>query len=132
MESRSDRRFTILVVDDEPFVRMLGANVLEGAGFAVVEAASADEALLVLAERSDVCVVFTDVEMPGSLDGLDLAWRIHESWPEIGVVLTSGRHRMEPRSMPREDVFVPKPYAPSFLLRQIETVMARAGEGRRG
>ncbi len=123
---------TVLVVEDEPFVRMLGADVLESAGFNVIEACSADEALSVLASRSDVCVVFTDVEMPGSLDGLDLAWRIHERWPQIGVVLTSGRRMIEAQAMPDQDAFVPKPYAPSSLLRHVETAMARVLDGRRG
>ncbi|VTZ49851.1 Response regulator receiver protein [Methylocella tundrae] len=130
MEKPGNQQCFALVVEDEPLVRMLGVDVLESAGFVVIEACNADEALAVLARRSDISVVFTDVDMPGSLDGLDLAWRIHECWPGIGVVLTSGRYTIEPRLMPREDAFVPKPYAVSSLLAQIERVVARASAER--
>lgn len=130
MEKPGNQQSVVLVVEDEPMVRMLGVDILESAGFSVVEACNADEALIVLAERSDVDAVFTDVDMPGSLDGLELAWRIHERWPRIGVVLTSGRYTIEPQAMPRENAFVPKPYAVSSLLRHIETVMARASAER--
>jgi CheY-like chemotaxis protein len=114
----------VLVVDDEPCVRMLSADVLEDAGFGVLEACNAEEALRVLDTRSDVRVVFTDIEMPGSLDGLALARRIHERWPRIGVVVTSGRGTVDHPSMP--DRFIPKPYSPGVLVRQIEAVFARA------
>ncbi|MEJ0096155.1 MAG: response regulator [Methylocella sp.] len=126
MEQPQNHSSVVLVVEDEPFVRMFGTDVLESAGFEVIEACNADEALRVLASREDVRAVFTDVDMPGSLDGLDLAWRIHERWPEIGVVLTSGRCFIEPGAMPREDVFVSKPYAAPVLVRHIEALMARA------
>jgi CheY-like chemotaxis protein len=127
MEQRQNHSSLVLVVDDEPFVRMLGADLLESAGFQVIEACTADEALDVLAMRSDIRVVFTDVDMPGSMDGLDLAWRIHDRWPDIGVVLTSGRCFIEADAMPREDVFVSKPYAGPVLLQQVEAVMGRRG-----
>ncbi|WP_374310535.1 response regulator [Methylocella sp.] len=116
----------ILVVEDEPLVRMFGADVLEGAGFCVIEAANADEALSVLAQRSDVAAVVTDVEMPGSLDGLDLAWRIKDRWPRIGVVLTSGRWSRRRGEIPNGGAFVPKPYASSTLLSEVEAVIRHA------
>ncbi|PNG25605.1 response regulator [Methylocella silvestris] len=119
----------VLVVEDEPFVRMLGADVLEDAGFAVIEAANADEALRLLALRSDVAAVFTDVEMPGSIDGVGLASRIHDCWPEIGVVLTSGRCVLEAGVLPTRDRFVAKPYAPAGLLLAIEAVIASVAGG---
>ncbi|ACK49820.1 response regulator receiver protein [Methylocella silvestris BL2] len=129
MQQRRQPQPVVLVVEDEPFIRMLGADVLEDAGFAVIEAANADEALRVLALRSDVAAVFTDVEMPGSIDGVALASRIHDRWPRIGVVLTSGRRVFGPDALPKTDRFVPKPYAPALLLVEIEAVIARA-EGR--
>lgn len=125
MEPTRKRDFVVLVVEDEPFVRMLGADALEDAGFGVLEACNADEALRLLGARSDVRIVFTDIEMPGSVDGLALAWRIHERWPRIGVVLTSGRCFIDPASMPHGDLFMPKPYAAWALVRQIETIIAR-------
>ncbi|WOJ89755.1 response regulator [Methylocapsa polymorpha] len=115
----------VLVVEDEPFVRMMGADVLEHAGFGVIEACNADEALRVLEVRPDVRVVFTDVEMPGSLDGLALARRVHDCWPRIGVVVTSGRGHVDEESMPNDDPFVSKPYAPKVLVLRIEEAMQR-------
>lgn len=115
----------VLVVEDEPFVRMMGADLLDQAGYDVLLASNADEALRVLAARPDVRVVFTDIEMPGSLDGLALAWRIHDCWPRIGVVVTSGRCAIGAGAMPDEDLFVAKPYAAPTLVRQIEKVMQR-------
>lgn len=122
----------VLVVEDEPFVRMMGADALQGAGFGVIEACDADEALRVLAARPDVCVVFTDVDMPGSLDGLALARRVHDCWPRIGVVVTSGRYLVAEEFMPYGDSFVSKPYGAQALVRRIEEAMQRGridGEG---
>jgi DNA-binding NtrC family response regulator len=104
---------------------MMGADLLDQAGYDVLLASNADEALRVLAARPDVRVVFTDIEMPGSLDGLALAWRIHDRWPRIGVVVTSGRCAIGAGAMPDEDLFVAKPYAAPTLVRQIEKVMQR-------
>ena len=81
----------VLVVEDEPLLRVFNADMLTDAGFDVLEAANADEALRMLETVSDIRVVFTDVEMPGALDGYALAQRIETLWPEIGVVITSGR-----------------------------------------
>ncbi|WP_026608240.1 response regulator [Methylocapsa acidiphila] len=115
----------ILVVEDEPFVRMMGAVALEDAGFGVIEACNADEALRVLEIRPDVRVVFTDIDMPGSLDGLALARRVHEDWPQIGVVVTSASSHVSDERMPKGDSFVAKPYAVKALLRRIEEAMRR-------
>lgn len=116
----------VLVVEDEPFVRIMSADMLQDAGFDVLVACNADEALRVLATRADVGVVFTDVEMPGSLDGLALAWRIHDCWPQIGVVVTSGRCSSIEGELPDDDLFVAKPYAGPALVRRIKEVMRRA------
>ncbi len=106
-------------------MRMMGAGALEDAGFGVIEACNADEALRVLAARPDVRVVFTDVDMPGSLDGLALARRVHDGWPRIGVVVTSGRSCVGEELTPNGDQFVAKPYAVQALVRRIEEAMQR-------
>lgn len=97
----------VLIVEDEPLVRELAVAAIQDAGFEVVEAASADEAVCILQGRSDVGVLFTDVNMPGQLDGLGLARLVHEHWPAIRLVVTSGRGLSEP--VPA-DQFVAKPY----------------------
>ncbi|MCJ2066519.1 response regulator [Methylobacterium sp. J-088] len=110
----------ILVVEDEDFVRMVAVDMLEDAGFAVVEARHADEAWFILHERSDIDVLFTDIDMPGSMDGVGLAERVYANWPDIRLVLTSGRHRFTDREMPDHGRFVPKPYAASQVIDAIQ------------
>ncbi|WP_395664402.1 response regulator [Methylocella sp.] len=117
----------ILVVEDEAIVRMFGADLLEAAGFAVIEAADADEALTVLRRRDDVSAVFSDVDMPGRLDGAELAGLIREKWPEIAVVLTSGRGGGGLRGAGA--AFVPKPYEADTLLREIRNAVRRSAGG---
>lgn len=113
----------VLVVDDDPCVRAVGADILEDAGFAVLEASDAEEALRILAAHPDVSVVFSDVEMPGALDGLALASRASELRPGIGIVLTSGRQAIDRAELPRHGLFVRKPYAGPTLLRRIADAM---------
>jgi len=114
---------TILVVEDEPLIRMFGMLFLSEAGFNVLEAGNAEEALRVLEAGTGVNIVFTDVEMPGALDGFGLARYIHERWPDIGVIVTSGRCKPSSGS---DEVFIAKPYAPPMLLHKIETCLSAA------
>jgi CheY-like chemotaxis protein len=126
MEQTSGATATILFVEDEPLVRFVGALLLEDAGFSVIEACNAEEALLVLEANPDVKIVFTDVEMPGALDGLALARCVHERWPSIGVIVTSGRCRPMRGYMGPDEHFVAKPYAAHTLMSQIEACLAAA------
>jgi len=105
-----------LVVEDEALVRAFAADVLEEAGFEVVEAPSADYAVMVLGRRSDIVVVFTDIEMPGDLNGLDLARFVEDHYPGIRIMIASGRTRPAPDEIPASAIFFPKPYASNTLL----------------
>jgi two-component system, response regulator PdtaR len=116
---RSDTRDVVLVVEDEPFVRLLGVDVLEEAGFDVLQASNADEALRMLETHPEVRVVFSDVEMPGSIDGLGLAHCIRRRWPEVGIVLTSG-HQIGIETLPGDGTFLIKPYDGTALVWMIE------------
>lgn len=80
----------ILVVEDEVLVRVALADALRAAGFSVVEAATADEALSYLQAGGHVDLIFSDINMPGSLDGLELAYRIRDAFPFLAIILTSG------------------------------------------
>ena len=102
------KQVLVLLVEDEPTVRMIAFDGLEDAGFDVVEAANAEEAMTILTNRSDVGVLFTDVDMPGDLNGLDLADLVHGRWPAIRLVVTSGRSLT--RAMPAAGRFIGKPY----------------------
>lgn len=116
-------RIVVLLVEDEPLIRLLGADVLEEAGFEVIEAASGDEALCILETRPDVRVLFTDVNMPGSLDGLGLARVVHERWPEVRLLVTSGRHHLQSKDLPDDGQFVAKPYEPRVVARKLRALV---------
>jgi len=122
-QMRKDGPPLVLVVDDDPCVRAVGADILVDAGFAVLEACDADEALVVLAAHPGISVIFSDVEMPGALDGLALASRASELRPGIGIVLTSGGHPIDGTKLPGHGLFVRKPYAGPVLLRRIADAM---------
>ena len=81
----------VLVVEDEMMLRMRAVDIVEDAGFTPIEAVSADEALAILESRSDIELLFTDIQMPGSMDGLKLAYAVHERWPSIKIILVSGK-----------------------------------------
>jgi DNA-binding NtrC family response regulator len=109
----------VLLVDEEPLVRWLGADALGDAGFEVIAAGQADEALAVLRDRPDVRVLFTGVELPGSLDGIELARVVHRKWPAIELVITSEHGRPAREDVPEHGRFVAKPYAPKTVIRAI-------------
>ena len=117
-------RAVVLLVEDEPLVRMFGADVLEEAGYEVVEAVDGDAALKVLEARADVDVLFTDVNMPGSLDGLGLARVVHERRPDIKLLIASGQVRLADDEIPDSGRFLAKPYAPHDILREVRNLIA--------
>ena len=113
----------VLVVEDEPVIRMDAAETLEDEGFEVVEAATARAALAILEKRQgDVAVLFTDVDMPGNMNGLELAGIVHSRWPHIALVVTSGVVRVS-GSLPGGGIFLAKPYAMSTPVRIIRDLL---------
>ncbi|MFE1603298.1 response regulator [Methylobacterium sp. ID0610] len=106
----------VLVVEDEDLVRLAAVDMLEEAGFAVIEAENADVALIILEIDPTIGALFTDIEMPGSLNGLELAARVSARWPHIRLVLTSGRVRLHTPDVPGSGRFLPKPYTTDQLL----------------
>jgi CheY-like chemotaxis protein len=112
----------ILIVEDEFLLRMDSAEMIEEAGFVVVQAANADEAIEILQARSDISVVFTDIQMPGSMDGLKLARFVRDRWPPIKVVLTSGRVAVADGDLPDGGVFLPKPYRSAQMVATLQAL----------
>jgi two-component system, response regulator PdtaR len=100
----------ILIVEDELLIRMDSAEAIENAGFEVIQAGNADDAIAILEARTEIHVVFTDIQMPGSMDGLKLARFVRDRWPPIKIVATSGLVRVEDDDLPAGSVFLPKPY----------------------
>jgi two-component system, response regulator PdtaR len=113
---------TVLIVDDEPLVRMMVRDALEGAGYSTDEAGNAHQAMEML-EADGYKAVLTDIRMPGDLNGLDLAWAVEVRWPEIGIVVTSGETLPPAKDLPPEARFVAKPFEAEVLLQAVEEVV---------
>src|SRR5580704_237441 len=112
MGSIQSRTPVVLIVEDEFLLRSHAVEMIAGAGFEVVEAANADEAIEILETRQDITVVFTDIQMPGSMDGLKLARAVRGRWPPIKIVATSGQIDLREADLPEGGRFLPKPYSP--------------------
>lgn len=113
----------VLLVEDEALVRMLGVDVLEEAGYEVMEAGNADEALRIMEAQSGIKALFTDVDMPGLMDGLALAHTVHARWPQVKVLVVSGKVRPAPDELPPGGAFMGKPYEPAGLVRQLRNML---------
>jgi CheY-like chemotaxis protein len=106
------KRPVVLVVEDELLLRMHAVEMIAAAGFEVVEAGNADQAIEILEARRDITVVFTDIQMPGSMDGLKLARAVRGRWPPIKIVATSGHVNVGEKDLPEGGRFLSKPYSP--------------------
>jgi CheY-like chemotaxis protein len=116
----------VLLVEDEPLVRMSAADDLQEAGFHVLEAANADVALAVLEACSDeVRVLFTDIDMPGSMNGLVLAESVRRRWPHISLLISSAYRRPHQSQIPRDGRFLPKPYCSDAVVQHIRELVTR-------
>lgn len=113
----------ILVVEDEELIRLVAADILEDTGFSVLEAENAQAALNILEARPDVRLLFTDLHMPGALDGMELARLVHERWPNIRLLLTSGRTELCRAEIPDDGRFIAKPYWPEQLVGQVKEAL---------
>ncbi|RWX78397.1 response regulator [Neorhizobium lilium] len=113
----------ILIVEDDPLIRFSTLDALEEVGHTVLEAGNADEAMVLFRGRADIDIIFTDVNMEGSMDGLRLAQRIKAIRPSIGIVITSGVVNLDPMLLPANTVFLPKPYQHDSLLAAIYELM---------
>ena len=124
----------VLVVEDDFLLRLDAVDIVRNAGFEAIEAANADQAIAIIEADPDIHIVFTDVQMPGTMDGLRLARFIRDRWPPIKIVATSGRLRVVEEDLPKGSIFVPKPYSPEQIIRTFRQLTASEGEtiaGRR-
>ncbi|MDH4992415.1 response regulator [Aquamicrobium lusatiense] len=100
----------VLVVEDSTLIRMGAVDLVISAGYEALEARDADEAIRILESRSDIDLVFTDVQMPGTMDGIKLARYIRDRWPPVKLIVASGTAILEESSLPEGSRFFPKPY----------------------
>ena len=117
------KRAVILVVEDDMLIRMDAAQMIAGGEFDVIEAANADEAIAILETRLDIAVIFTDIQMPGSMDGLKLAAAVRDRWPPIKIIATSAHATIDRDDLPDGGRFLPKPYSPAQILNTIRELM---------
>ena len=110
MKTAQKQAIYVLVVEDEPLSRLHAVTLVEDAGYWAIEAANADEAIAILEARKDIRIVFTDIDMPGSMDGLKLARAIRDRWPPIELILTSGHFAVSNADLPARGRFFAKPY----------------------
>ena len=118
------RGATVLVVEDEPIIRLAALDIVEQAGFEALEAENADRAIAVLEKRSDVRLVFTDVDMPGSMDGVKLAHYIRRRWPPIQLIVASGKAIIAESHLPAGARFFAKPYPEHAIADTIAKMLA--------
>jgi CheY-like chemotaxis protein len=124
MGLEASKRPVVLIVEDEFLLRLNAVDMIEAAGFDVVEASNADEAIAILERRFDITVVFTDIQMPGSMDGLKLARAVRGRWPPIKILATSGRVGVSQGDLPEGGRFVSKPYSPNQITGVLRELIA--------
>jgi CheY-like chemotaxis protein len=116
----------VLVVEDEMLLRMRAVDMVEDAGFTSVEAVDADEAVAILESRSDIALLLTDIQMPGTMDGLGLARSVHERWPPIKIILVSGQLTLANIDIPADSRFFGKPLDAKDLIAEMQSMIGHA------
>jgi len=113
----------VLVVEDEMVLRMRAVDIVEDAGFTAVQAVNADEALAILESRSDISLLFSDIQMPGSMDGLKLAHAVHDRWPSIKIILVSGQVKLSDTDKPADSRFFGKPLEMQQMITELQEMV---------
>ena len=115
----------VLVVEDEMMLRMRAVDIVEDAGFTPIEAVNADEALAILESRLDIELLFTDIQMPGSMDGLRLAHAVRERWPSIKIILVSGKLTPTEAEKPVHSRFFGKPLEVKQMIAEMQEMIGQ-------
>ena len=116
----------VLIVEDEMMLRMRAVDMVEDAGYTPIEALDADEALAILEFRSDIALMCTDIQMPGSMDGLGLAHTVHERWPSIKIIVVSGQLDLPNIDLPPCSRFFGKPLEARQMIAQMHSMISQA------
>ena len=124
------KRPVVLVIEDEPLILLNALDIVTGAGFEALQAASADEAIRILVRHDDVRVVFTDICMRGCMDGLQLTHAVRDRWPLIQLIVTSGKTTVNEYQLPRGVRFIKKPYQPSQIAQALRELVFEPFESK--
>lgn len=122
-QNPADPETNVLVVEDELVLRMRAVDIVEDAGFTPIQAVNADQAISILETRSDISVLFTDIQMPGSMDGLRLAHAVHDRWPSIKIILVSGRIMPPIADRPVDSWFFGKPLETAKIVTELQNMV---------
>ncbi|WP_299843207.1 response regulator [uncultured Jannaschia sp.] len=118
------RDFAVLVVEDDPLLRFDMVDLVEDAGFVAHEARNADEAIEEMNRNPAIRVVLTDIEMPGSMDGLKLAFLVRKRWPPVVILVISGKRNVSQTDLPEDVLLLSKPYSPAMVVRTLRKAAA--------
>jgi CheY-like chemotaxis protein len=122
----SNRSTVVLVVEDDPIIRMGALRLVVAAGFEALEASGADEAIRILEDRGDIRLVFTDVGMPGTMDGIKLSHYIRERWPPVKLIVASGKAILDESHLPLGTKLFHKPYHDSSIIEAMISMLSDA------
>ncbi|WP_102961320.1 response regulator [Mangrovicella endophytica] len=126
-QSFAHASYAVLVVEDDALLLAEAVDMIEDAGFIAYEARNADEAIRKLERHSEIRVLFTDVDMPGSMDGLKLARAVRDRWPPVTIMVTSGHVDVGENDMPENGLFFAKPYPPASVMKALNGIAAEIG-----
>lgn len=115
----------VLVVEDEPLLLWDAVDLIEEAGFRAYAASNAAAAIKLLEKHDDIGVLFTDIDMPGSMDGLKLAHAVRERWPPVSIIVASGHMKARPEDLPENGMFFSKPYPPASIIEALNGIADR-------
>jgi CheY-like chemotaxis protein len=116
----------VLVVEDEMILRMRAVDMVEDAGYTPLEALDAAEAVAILESRSDIALMCTDIQMPGSMDGVGLAHAVHQRWPSIKIIVVSGQLNLPELDLPPHSRFFGKPIVPGQMIAQMQSMIGQS------
>jgi CheY-like chemotaxis protein len=116
----------VLIVEDEMMIRMRAVDMVEDAGYTPVEALDADDAVAILESRSDIALMCTDIQMPGSMDGLGLAHVVHKRWPLIKIIVVSGQLNPPSSGVPSCSKFFGKPLEAGQMIAEMHSMIGHA------
>ena len=120
----TQKGITVIVVEDETLVRLDIAMSLENEGFIVLEASNADDAIDILNAHPEIRLMFTDIDMPGSMDGLKLAEAVRDRWPPVKIIVASGHRQLSDELLPVEGKFFSKPYDHTRIITTMREMLA--------
>jgi CheY-like chemotaxis protein len=120
-----NRLRAVLIVEDEPLLRLHVVDIVEEAGFVAIEAKSADEAIAILEQRSDIALLLTDIHMPGSMDGIKLAHAVRGRWPPVKIIVISGRLVVDADQLPPGSRFFGKPFAIEPMIAELRAMVGQ-------